>query len=146
MLRTAWLYSEYGRNFVKTMRNLSGERDSLSVVIDQTGSPTYAGDLAKAIVEIIDKGLYQGNEGVYHYSNLGVCSWYDLAQMTVEYSGHRSCAIKPCLSREYNSSVERPAYSVLDKTLFCKTFGMDIPYWLDSLKVCINNLSMLQDE
>lgn len=146
VLRTAWLYSEYGRNFVKTMRRLSSERDSLSVVIDQTGSPTYAGDLANAIVAIIDNKLYVGNEGLYHFSNIGVCSWYDLARTTAEHCGNTACLIRPCSSAEYPSAVERPAYSVLDKSLFVKTFGIDIPYWTDSLKKCINKLSLTQDE
>ena len=146
IIRTAWLYSEYGRNFVKTMRRLSSERDSLKVVMDQIGSPTYAGDLAKAIVTIIDRKLYAGNEGLYHYSNLGVCSWFDLARMTAEYSGNTACRIDPCRSNEYPSAVERPTYSVLDKTKFLSTFGIEIPYWVDSLRKCINRLETMKDE
>ncbi|MDE5568441.1 MAG: dTDP-4-dehydrorhamnose reductase, partial [Muribaculaceae bacterium] len=115
ILRTAWLYSEYGRNFVKTMFALTRDRENLKVVVDQIGSPTYARDLAKAIVNIVEKRLYEGKEGVYHFSDLGVCSWFDLAAMTARLSGHDDCNISPCHSSAYPSKVERPAYSVLDK-------------------------------
>lgn len=140
ILRTAWLYSEYGRNFVKTMLRLSSEREKLSVVFDQIGTPTYAGDLAEAIVEIIDKRLFKGREGVYHYTNEGVCSWFDLAKMTAELAGNTDCRIEPCHTSEYPTKACRPTYSVLDKSKFKQTFGISISYWVDSLRVCINKL------
>lgn len=136
ILRTAWLYSEYGKNFVKTMLNLTATKPQLKVVFDQTGTPTYAGDLADAIVTILSKPI----EGVYHYSNEGVCSWYDFTKMIAEYSGQTDCDIQPCHSEEFPSKVKRPAYSVLDKTKIKDTFGIRIPYWTDSLKICIKNL------
>lgn len=141
ILRTAWLYSEYGKNFVKTMLALTSSRPELKVVFDQAGTPTYAQDLADAIVSIISRGEYAGNEGTYHYSNEGVCSWYDFAQAIARLSGNNACAIRPCHSSEFPSKVTRPSYSVLDKTLFKDTFGLNIPYWTDSLETCINNLS-----
>ncbi len=143
IVRTAWLYSEYGKNFVKTIRRLAGERDKLNVVADQIGTPTYAGDLAKAIVGIVDSGKFKGREGVYHYSNEGVCSWYDLAKMTAEISGCDSCSISPCHSDEYPSKVQRPTCSILDKTKIKTTFGLEIPYWIDSLRVCIDRLKSI---
>ncbi|MDE6702565.1 MAG: dTDP-4-dehydrorhamnose reductase [Muribaculaceae bacterium] len=146
ILRTAWLYSEYGRNFVKTMFALTRDRESLKVVVDQIGSPTYARDLAKAIVNIVEKRLYEGREGVYHFSDLGVCSWFDLAAMTARLSGHDGCSISPCHSSEYPSKVERPAYSVLDKTKFMSTFGFEIPYWVDSLSECIKRLREAEND
>ena len=133
ILRTAWLYSEYGKNFVKTMLNLTATKPQLKVVFDQTGTPTYAGDLADAILSIIQNPI----EGVYHYSNEGVCSWYDFTKMIAEYSGQTQCDIIPCHSEEFPSKVKRPAYSVLDKTKVKDTFGIRIPYWTDSLKRCI---------
>ena len=146
ILRTAWLYSEYGSNFVKTMFALTRDRESLKVVVDQIGSPTYARDLAKAIVNIVEKRLYEGREGVYHFSDLGVCSWFDLAAMTARLSGHDGCSISPCHSSEYPSKVERPAYSVLDKTKFMSTFGFEIPYWVDSLSECIKRLREAEND
>lgn len=142
ILRTAWLYSEYGNNFVKTMLKLTSTKPELKVVFDQTGTPTYAGDLAHAIVAIIDGGLSEGNEGIYHYSNEGVCSWYDFAMTIAGMAGNDNCDIEPCHSDEFPSPVVRPAYSVLDKTKFKKTFGIRIPYWTDSLKKCIENLKV----
>lgn len=136
IIRTAWLYSEYGKNFVKTMLALTASKPSLKVVFDQVGTPTYAGDLAAAIVHI----LSQPHEGVFHYSNEGVCSWYDFAKMIAQYSGHNSCDIAPCHSDEFPSKVVRPSYSVLDKTKIKTTFGISIPYWTDSLKKCLENL------
>ena len=136
IVRTAWLYSEYGKNFVKTMLNLTSTKPQLKVVFDQTGTPTYAGDLADAILTIIKKPL----EGVYHYSNEGVCSWYDFTKMIAEYSGQTQCDILPCHSDEHPSKVKRPAYSVLDKTKIKETFGIKVPYWTESLKTCIENL------
>ena len=141
IFRTAWLYSEFGKNFVKTMLNLTATKPQLKVVFDQAGTPTYAYDLAKAIFDIIENCKYTGNTGIYHYSNEGVCSWYDFTKMIAEYSGQTECDIQPCHSDEFPSPVKRPAYSVLDKTKVKETFGVDVPYWTDSLKKCINNLS-----
>lgn len=136
ILRTAWLYSEYGKNFVKTMLHLTATKPQLKVVFDQTGTPTYAGDLADAILAILQSPV----EGVYHYSNEGVCSWYDFTKMIAEYSGQTQCDIIPCHSEEFPSKVIRPAYSVLDKTKVKETFGIRIPYWTDSLKMCVVKL------
>ena len=139
IIRTAWLYSEFGKNFCKTMMNLTSTKSQLNVVFDQVGTPTYAYDLAKAIVVIIDK--FDGTQtGVYHYSNEGVCSWFDFTKMIAEYNGTTACDILPCHSDEFPSPVKRPAYSVLDKTKIKKVFGIEIPYWTDSLKQCITNL------
>lgn len=140
IFRTAWLYSEFGKNFVKTMLNLTATKSQLKVVFDQAGTPTYAYDLAKAIFDIIENRKYTGNTGIYHYSNEGVCSWYDFTKMIAEYSGQTECDILPCHSDEFPSPVKRPAYSVLDKTKVKETFGVDVPYWTESLKRCINNL------
>ncbi len=140
ILRTAWLYSEYGRNFVKTMLALTSEKHELDVVFDQAGTPTYAMDLAEAIGVIVESRKFEGNTGIYHYSDEGVCSWYDFAKKIGEYSGHTNCRIRPCHSSEFPSKVHRPSYSVLDKTKIKATFGIDIPYWTDSLKECIKNL------
>ena len=140
IFRTAWLYSEFGKNFVKTMLNLTATKPQLKVVFDQAGTPTYAYDLAKAIFDIIENRKYTGNTGIYHYSNEGVCSWYDFTKMIAEYSGQTECDIQPCHSDEFPSPVKRPAYSVLDKTKIKNTFEVDVPYWTDSLKKCINNL------
>ena len=136
IIRTAWLYSEYGKNFCKTMLNLTATKPQLKVVFDQCGTPTYAYDLALAITEILKKPV----NGIYHYSNEGVCSWYDFTKMIAEYSGQTGCNIQPCHSDEFPSPVKRPAYSVLDKTKIKETFGVKVPYWTDSLKLCINNL------
>lgn len=140
ILRTAWLYSEYGRNFVKTMLQLTSTKPALNVVFDQCGTPTYAADLARAIVDIIDGGLIEGNEGIYHYSNEGVCSWYDFTKAIASAAGHTGCDIQPCHSDEFPSPVTRPSYSVLDKTKFKSTFHLQVPYWMDSLNTCILNL------
>lgn len=140
IFRTAWLYSEYGKNFVRTMLNLTATKPELKVVFDQTGTPTYAQDLADAIVRIISGRKFEGNEGIYHYSNEGVCSWFDFTKMIAKIAGNTECDIQPCHSDEFPSSVMRPAYSVLDKTKFKGTFGLTIPYWTDSLKKCIKNL------
>ena len=137
IIRTAWLYSEFGKNFVKTMLNLTATRPELKVVFDQVGTPTYAYDLAQAIVKIIDSPV----EGIYHYSNEGVCSWYDFTKMIAEYSGNSNCSIVPCHSEEFPSPVKRPSFSVLDKTKIKETFNLTIPYWTDSLKKCIGNLN-----
>jgi dTDP-4-dehydrorhamnose reductase len=140
IIRTAWLYSEFGKNFVKTMLMLTSTKPQLSVVFDQTGTPTYALDLAEAIYDIVENRKYEGNDGVYHFSNEGVCSWFDFTKMIAEYAGNTACEIKPCHSDEFPSKVKRPAYSVLDKTKIKNTFGISIPYWTDSLKKCIKNL------
>ena len=136
IIRTGWLYSEFGKNFVKTMLNLTATRPELKVVFDQVGTPTYAYDLAQAIVAI----LKDPKTGIYNYSNEGACSWYDFAKMIAEYIGQTQCNIQPCHSNEFPSPVKRPAYSVLDKTKIKETFGLKIPYWTDSLRKCIGNL------
>ena len=144
ILRTAWLYSEFGKNFCKTMLNLTATKPNLSVVFDQCGTPTYAYDLAAAIFEIITERKYEGNTGIYHYSNEGVTSWYDFTQMIARISGHLECDIQPCYSTEYPSPVKRPSYSVLDKKTFKDTFGIKVPYWVDSLETCIKNIQTIK--
>lgn len=141
ILRTAWLYSEFGKNFVKTMLNLTSTKPELKVVFDQCGTPTYALDFADAIFDILENRKYEGNEGIYHFSNEGVCSWYDFTKMIAEYAGNSDCDIRPCHSDEFPSSVVRPSYSVLDKTKYKQTFNKTIPYWTDSLKVCLKKLT-----
>jgi len=161
IIRTAWLYSEYGKNFVKTMLELTASRPQLKVVFDQVGTPTYAHDLASAIVQIAGQAgndggdVMPGNDGgdvmpgpdrashIFNYSNEGVCSWYDFAKAIAEYSGHTSCSILPCHSAEFPSKVTRPSYSVLDKTKIKETFGIRIPYWTESLKICLGNMNFL---
>lgn len=143
IIRTAWLYSEFGKNFLKTMLNLTATKPQLKVVFDQVGTPTYAYDLAKVIYEIISNRKFEGNDGIYHYSNEGVCSWYDFTKMIAEYAGHTKCEIHPCHSEEFPSPVKRPAYSVLDKTKIKATFGVEIPYWTESLKNCMRNIGTL---
>ena len=137
IIRTAWLYSEFGKNYVKTMLNLTSTRPELKVVFDQVGTPTYAYDLAQAIVAI----LANPKTGIYHYSNEGVCSWFDFTKKIAEYSGQTNCTIRPCHSEEFPSPVKRPSFSVLDKTKIKETFNLEIPYWTDSLKKCIKNLT-----
>lgn len=146
IIRTSWLYSEFGHNFVKTMLNLTSTKPKLSVVFDQTGTPTYAYDLARAIKTILEdyekenpKESYS-RTGIYHYSNEGVCSWFDFTRKIAELAGNTGCDIEPCHSDEYPSPVKRPAYSVLDKTKIKNTFGIKIPYWTDSLKSCLKNM------
>ena len=140
ILRTAWLYSEYGNNFLKTMLRLTSERETLRVVFDQVGTPTYAGDLALAIFSLIETGRYAGNEGVYHFTDEGVCSWYDFAVEIAAAAGHDTCRIIPCHTSEYPTKATRPAYSVLDKTRFKETFQMDIPHWREALIYCMKRL------
>ena len=140
IIRTSWLYSEFGRNFVKTMLALTSSKPSLKVVNDQTGTPTYALDLASAIFDIIENRKAEDHEGIYHYSNEGVCTWYEFARTIAEYAGNDECEISPCTSEEYPSPVRRPSYSVLDKTRIKKAFGMSVPHWTDSLKKCLNNI------
>ena len=145
IIRTAWLYSEYGNNFLKTMLRLTKEKETLSVVFDQVGTPTYAGDLAMTIFSIIEGDYYNGNEGVYHFSNEGVCSWYDFAREIATAMGH-TCQINPCHSSEFPSKVTRPPYSVLDKTKIKKTFGVDIPHWRESMIYCLKRIYMQQTQ
>jgi len=150
ILRTAWLYSEFGKNFVKTMLNLTATKPQLKVVFDQVGTPTYAYDLAKAIEIILsdykakvsaeEATVEYANAGIYHFSNEGVCSWFDFTKMIAEYEGNTDCDIQPCHSDEFPSPVKRPSFSVLDKTKIKNTFGIKIPYWTESLRICINNL------
>jgi dTDP-4-dehydrorhamnose reductase len=140
IIRTAWLYSEFGKNFVKTMLNLTATKEQLKVVFDQTGTPTYAQDLADAIVDIIENHKFECNDGVYHFSNEGVCSWFDFTKMIAEYAGNTACDIQPCHSDEFPSKVVRPAYSVLDKTKIKSTFGVKVPYWTTSLRRCLASM------
>lgn len=163
IIRTAWMYSEFGKNFCKTMMDLTATKPQLKVVFDQVGTPTYALDLAEAIVVVLndyaesvisterdssvisterqraEKSTYQ-KSGIYHFSNEGVCSWYDFTKMIAEYNGTTDCDVQPCHSNEFPSPVKRPSYSVLDKTKIKETFGIKVPYWTDSLKKCIANL------
>ncbi|MFA6813535.1 MAG: dTDP-4-dehydrorhamnose reductase [Bacteroidaceae bacterium] len=138
IFRTAWLYSPFGKNFVKTMQKLTADKDSLKVVFDQVGTPTYAGDLAKLIGYVIETNQL-GKQGIYHFSNEGVCSWYDFAVAIASLSGN-TCDIQPCHSDEFPSKVKRPNFSVLDKSKLKATFGVKVPYWMDSLKKCITEL------
>lgn len=143
IIRTAWLYSEFGKNFCKTMMNLTATKPQLKVVFAQVGTPTYALDLARAIAMVLER--FDGSQtGIYHYSNEGVCSWFDFTKMIAEYSGKTECDVQPCHSDEFPSPVKRPSYSVLDKTKIKKVFGVKIPYWTDSLKQCISNLKNQQ--
>ena len=146
IIRTAWLYSEFGNNFLKTMLRLTAEKESLNVVFDQVGTPTYAGDLALVIFSIIEANIYIGNEGIYHFSNEGVCSWYDFATEIAIASGHVDCKIQPCHSSEFPSKVTRPPFSVLDKTKIKQTFDVDIPHWRDSMLYCLERLGALAQE
>ena len=140
IIRTAWLYSEFGKNFCKTMLSLTATKPQIKVVFDQVGTPTYALDLARAIVVILDNTRVTRVCATFHFSNEGVCSWYDFAKMVQEFSGQKRCEILPCHSDEFPSPVKRPAYSVLDKTKIKETFGVEVPYWTDSLKTCIENI------
>ena len=150
ILRTAWLYSEFGYNFVKTMLNLTSTKPSLKVVFDQAGTPTYAYDLALAIKAVLadysaeNPHIGHSKTGIYHFSNEGVCSWYDFTKEIATLSGNTSCDIEPCHSDEFPSAVKRPAYSVLDKTKIKQTFGLKIPYWTDSLKQCMSNMGVVK--
>lgn len=142
IIRTAWLYSEYGKNFVKTMLTLTATKPQLKVVFDQVGTPTYAGDLAEAIVKVLchSERSEESPAQIYHFTNEGVCSWFDFAKTIAELAGHTACDIQPCHSTEFPSPVHRPAYSVLDKTKIKAALGLRIPYWTDSLKKCIKSL------
>ena len=146
ILRTAWLYSEFGKNFVKTMLNLTATKPQLKVVFDQVGTPTYALDLANAISTVIEDYKEENTssyskKGIYHFSNEGVCSWYDFTKMIAEIAGNTTCNIQPCHSDEFPSPVKRPAYSVLDKTKIKETYGVTIPYWINSLVECIKKMN-----
>lgn len=141
ILRTSWLYSDYGNNFVAKILQLLENRDTIKVVFDQCGTPTYATDLAKAIVDIITGRKIKGNEGVYHFSNEGVCSWYDFALASARLSGLKQKEVLPCHSSEFPSKVVRPSYSVLDKTKYKDTFGMKVPHWHESLASCLSNIN-----
>ena len=140
IFRTAWLYSEFGNNFLKTMLRLTAEKEQLKVVFDQVGTPTYAGDLALTIFGLIESGKYEGHEGIYHFSNEGVCSWYDFAVEIARAAGHTKCDIQPCHSAEFPSKVARPAYSVLDKSKIKRTFDLEIPHWRESMLYCLKRL------
>ena len=150
IIRTAWLYSEFGKNFVKTMLNLTATKPKLNVVFDQAGTPTYAYDLADAIRTVLAD--YEGENptagysktGIYHFSNEGVCSWFDFTKKIAELAGNTACDIQPCHSDEFPSPVTRPAYSVLDKTKIKQTFGVKVPYWTDSLKTCMSNMKAIK--
>jgi dTDP-4-dehydrorhamnose reductase len=154
IIRTAWLYSEFGKNFVKTMLNLTATKPQLKVVFDQVGTPTYAFDLAQAIITILEeykkKTLTLSHEsftktGIYHFSNEGVCSWFDFTKMIAEYAHNNNCNIQPCHSDEFPSKVKRPAYSVLDKTKIKDTYKIAIPYWMESLRKCLDNILTMKD-
>lgn len=136
ILRSAWLFSEFGKNFVRTMLRLTAERPQIKVVDDQRGTPTYARDLASAIMVVLDKPV----PGVYHYTDEGECTWYEFACEIAELAGHTSCEILPCRSDEFPSPVRRPAYSVLDKSRIKAAFGLDVPAWPDSLRKCLKNI------
>lgn len=146
IIRTAWLYSEFGKNFLLTMLRLTKEKPAINVVFDQVGTPTYAGDLALTIFSIIEGDMYAGNEGVYHFSNEGVCSWYDFAQEIATAMGHKECKISPCHSDEFPSKVKRPAYSVLDKSKIKRTFGVEIPHWRESMYYCLKRIVAQQTQ
>ena len=139
ILRTAWLYSIYGNNFVKTMIRLGQEKEKLGVVFDQIGTPTYAADLAWAIFTVIETPAW--HPGVYHFTNEGVCSWYDFTLAIHELAGIKKCQVRPILSEEYQYKTPRPHYSVLDKSKFKKTFGVEIPHWMDGLRRCVKLLN-----
>lgn len=147
ILRTAWLYSEFGKNFLKTMLGLTASRPEIRVVFDQAGTPTYAANLARAIMEVIadygrsDRTGGYDRSGIYNYSDEGVCSWFDFAHAVAEFSGHTGCRVLPCHSDEFPSKVRRPAYSVLDKTKIKETFGVRVPYWTDGVKRCLSAFS-----
>lgn len=139
ILRTAWLYSSFGNNFVKTMMRLGKERKELGVVFDQIGTPTYAADLAQAVFTVIEAPVW--HPGIYHFTNEGVCSWYDFTIAILALAGISECRVRPILSEEYQYKTPRPHYSVLDKSKFKKTFGVEIPYWLDGLRRCMDALN-----
>lgn len=140
IFRTGWLYSEFGNNFLKTMLRLTSDRDTLNVVSDQVGTPTYAGDLAMALFSVIEGGHYRGRRGIYHFADEGVCSWYDFAVEISRAAGHTGCNIVPCRTADYPTRAARPAYSVLDKTKIKRTFGIEIPHWRESMLYCLQRI------
>ncbi|WP_418991991.1 dTDP-4-dehydrorhamnose reductase [Alistipes sp.] len=140
IFRTAWLYSQFGNNFLKTMLRLTAEREELKVVFDQVGTPTYAGDLALALFSIIEGDRYAGNEGIYHFSDEGVASWYDFAVEIASAAGHDGCRILPCRTAEFPTKAARPAYSVLDKSKVKSMFAIEIPHWRESMLYCLQKL------
>ena len=140
IIRTAWLYSEFGNNFLKTMLRLTAEREHINVVFDQVGSPTYAGDLALAIFSIVEGDMYAGREGIYHFSDEGVCSWYDFAVEIARAVGNSRCNIEPCRSKDFPTKATRPSYSVLDKDKIKRLFGIVIPHWRESMFYCLKRL------
>ena len=142
IVRTAWLYSPYGHNFVKTMLRLLSERDRVKVVFDQVGTPTYAGDLAQVLFDIVEAEQFMGKDGIYHFSNEGVCSWYDFAVEIARQAGLTGCRIEPCHSEEFPSKVVRPPFSVLDKTKMKQTFGIGIAHWTDGLRRMLEEMSL----
>ena len=146
IIRTAWLYSEFGKNFLKTMLYLTATKPMLNVVFDQCGTPTYAGDLAAFVVDIISNKKYKGHTGIYNYSNEGVCSWYDFTVKIAEIAGNTNCDIQPCHSNEFPSPVKRPAYSVLDKTKVKTVFDIKVPYWTVSLRRCMENMKKMNNQ
>ena len=142
IIRTSWVFSEFGHNFVKTMLRLSEQREELNVIYDQVGTPTYAGDLAQAILRIIKNNTFSQTNlktDIYHYTNEGVCSWYDFACSVFEIS-HKKCLVKPIETKEYPTPAKRPNYSLLNKSKIKQTYGINIPYWKDSLKQCLNKI------
>ena len=139
IIRTAWLYSEFGKNFVKTMLQLTAQKPQVKVVFDQVGTPTYAYDLAATIFNIVENRQYEGKDGIYHFSNEGVCSWFDFAKMIVKYAGHTACDIRPCHSSEFSSKVHRPSYSVLDKTKIRRLWGFKFLIGRNHYKPVLNN-------
>ena len=144
IIRTSWLYSEYGNNFVKTMLRVLPGGGTRKVVFDQVGTPTYAGDLARVVYDIVENEKFRGSDGIYHFSNEGVCSWYDFALEIASMGNVKDCDIVPCHSNEFPSKVVRPSYSVLDKTKIKNTFGITIPHWKESLRKCIENLESIK--
>ncbi|MDO5075114.1 MAG: dTDP-4-dehydrorhamnose reductase [Bacteroidales bacterium] len=143
IFRTAWLYSPYGQNFLKTMLALTASREEVRVVFDQTGTPTYAADLAHAIYHIVEVRQHENHAGIYHYSNEGTCSWYDFAHAIAQLAGHDRCSVLPCYSSDYPSPVKRPAYSVFDKSKFKETFGLPVPHWRDALVACLKAMDIV---
>ena len=140
IFRTAWLYSEFGGNFLKTMLRLTAEKEHINVVADQIGTPTYAGDLALALFSIVEGGYYAGREGIYHFTDEGACSWYDFAVEIARAAGHDTCRIEPCRTADYPTRAQRPAYSLLDKSKVRRTFGLEIPHWRESMLYCLMRL------
>ena len=146
IFRTAWLYSEFGGNFLKTMLRLTAEKEHINVVADQIGTPTYAGDLALALFSIVEGGYYAGREGIYHFTDEGACSWYDFAVEIARAAGYDTCRIEPCRTADYPTRAQRPAYSLLDKSKVRRTFGLEIPHWRESMFYCLKRLQAMQNQ